>query len=117
MLGIARRVGDRDWKDIWLDSPEHQRVLADIATIKAEGLARPLDTKTKQSTCECRRFTQCLSSFHVNPRRNFYFLPTAKCCAKEQRSALEIPRLRVHSSLRTRLHLAFHLVGFPQAWK
>ncbi|KAJ7292923.1 ABC-2 type transporter-domain-containing protein [Mycena rebaudengoi] len=39
--GITRRVGDRDWKDIWLDSPECQKVRDDIASIKAQALARP----------------------------------------------------------------------------
>jgi hypothetical protein len=52
--GITRRVGDRDWKDIWLDSPECQKVRDDIASIKAQALARPEpENKKALSTCKC----------------------------------------------------------------
>ena len=50
--GVTPRIGDRDWKDIWLDSPEFSRSQAEIEEIKREALAhgRPIDTK--HSTCE-----------------------------------------------------------------
>ncbi|KAF5312934.1 hypothetical protein D9619_002752 [Psilocybe cf. subviscida] len=38
--GVTPRVGNRDWKDIWLDSPEHQKVKEDIEVIKRDALAR-----------------------------------------------------------------------------
>ncbi|GBE77519.1 ABC-2 type transporter-domain-containing protein [Sparassis latifolia] len=34
--GLAPRIGDRDWNDIWLDSPEYAEVRADIDRIKHE---------------------------------------------------------------------------------
>jgi ATP-binding cassette, subfamily G (WHITE), member 2, SNQ2 len=52
--GIAPRIGDRDWKDVWLDSPEHQQVLDEIAAIKANGLAKPVADNQKLTTCESR---------------------------------------------------------------
>ncbi|KAF6754266.1 ABC-transporter [Ephemerocybe angulata] len=39
--GVTPMVGDRDWKDVWLDSPEYKAALAEIEAIKAEGLSRP----------------------------------------------------------------------------
>ena len=53
--GIAARIGDRDWKDVWLDSPEHQKVLDEIAAIKAYGLAKPLTDNKNLTTCKFRR--------------------------------------------------------------
>ncbi|KAJ7597296.1 ABC-2 type transporter-domain-containing protein [Mycena floridula] len=48
--GLAHRVGDRDWKDLWLESPEYKTVMQEIAIIKGDGLARPVTTKTTSST-------------------------------------------------------------------
>ncbi|KAI5478639.1 ABC transporter [Pseudohyphozyma bogoriensis] len=42
--GSRRRIGDKDWADIWLDSPEHAEVKAEIVRLKEEGLARPEST-------------------------------------------------------------------------
>jgi ATP-binding cassette, subfamily G (WHITE), member 2, SNQ2 len=50
--GVKPRVGNRDWKDIWLDSPEFRTVLKEIEQIKASGLARPEDSKKASSTCK-----------------------------------------------------------------
>jgi len=50
--GITPRVGDRDWKDIWLDSPEHARVKEEIAAIKREALSLPVVESEHQSTCK-----------------------------------------------------------------
>ena len=50
--GVTPRIGDRDWKDIWLESPECRAVQDEIAAIKREGLARPLAEKQKYSTCK-----------------------------------------------------------------
>jgi len=49
--GIAPRVGPRDWKDVWLDSAEYQKVRREIAQIKAEGLAKPEPERSDSSTC------------------------------------------------------------------
>ena len=49
--GLTPRIGDRDWKDIWLESPEYQRTLQEIQEIKAEGLARTPLRKGEETTC------------------------------------------------------------------
>ena len=49
--GLAPRVGPRDWKDVWLDSPEYQRVRTEIEEIKAQGLAVPVTENSQTRTC------------------------------------------------------------------
>ena len=49
--GITPRVGDRDWAEIWLESPEHQKVLAEIEAIKRSGLSKPDTSSKKTQTC------------------------------------------------------------------
>ena len=53
--GVTPRIGARDWKDIWLDSPEYQQALREIAEIKTEALKKPVVDKKKMSTCEFLR--------------------------------------------------------------
>ncbi|KAJ8515436.1 hypothetical protein ONZ45_g7152 [Pleurotus djamor] len=48
--GVAPRVGDRDWKDVWLDSPEYAVVRQEIEDIKKTALARPVDEHKVTST-------------------------------------------------------------------
>ncbi|KAF8555113.1 pleiotropic drug resistance ABC transporter [Imleria badia] len=48
--GLSPRVGPRDWKDVWLDSPEFQRVRAEIDDIKAHGLAIPVSENNQTRT-------------------------------------------------------------------
>ena len=36
--GLTPRVGDRDWADIWRDSPEFQETLDEIEYIKSEAI-------------------------------------------------------------------------------
>ncbi|KAH9981076.1 ABC-2 type transporter-domain-containing protein [Lactifluus volemus] len=47
--GITPRIGDRDWKDIWLDSPEFARTRADIEEIKRKSLAHDRFVDTNPS--------------------------------------------------------------------
>ncbi|KAH0837832.1 pleiotropic drug resistance ABC transporter [Lanmaoa asiatica] len=49
--GLSPRVGPRDWKDVWLDSAEYQRVRTEINEIKAQGLAVPVTEKSQTSAC------------------------------------------------------------------
>ncbi|GAA5969290.1 hypothetical protein JCM8115_006751 [Rhodotorula mucilaginosa] len=42
--GSGRRVGDKDWADIWLESEELVRVKETIKQLNAEGLAMPEET-------------------------------------------------------------------------
>ncbi|KAF8633557.1 hypothetical protein AX15_001356 [Amanita polypyramis BW_CC] len=48
--GVTPRVGDRDWGDIWRESPEFKRVKEEIRSIKAAGLAKPADDKKNITT-------------------------------------------------------------------
>lgn len=48
--GVTPRVGDRDWKDIWLGSPEYKKVREEINGIKDAGLAKPAEDKRQIST-------------------------------------------------------------------
>ena len=43
--GSRPRVGDRDWADIWRDSPELEEVKKQITRLKDERKAAPLDLK------------------------------------------------------------------------
>ena len=49
--GVSPRVGDRDWKDVWLDSVEYQQVRDEIKAIKAEALSRPEPDRKTLNTC------------------------------------------------------------------
>jgi ABC-type multidrug transport system ATPase subunit len=53
--GITPRIGDRDWKDIWLDSPEFARAKEEIEEIKRETSARNQTVTTKGSMCKSSR--------------------------------------------------------------
>jgi ATP-binding cassette, subfamily G (WHITE), member 2, SNQ2 len=53
--GITPRIGDRDWKDIWLDSSEFARAKDEIEEIKRETSARNQTLTTKRSTCRSSR--------------------------------------------------------------
>jgi ATP-binding cassette subfamily G (WHITE) protein 2 (SNQ2) len=49
--GVSPRIGDRDWKDLWLESQEYQRVREEIESIKKVALARPEPDRKALSTC------------------------------------------------------------------
>lgn len=49
--GLSPRVGPRDWKDVWLDSPEYRRVRAEIDEIKTQGLAVPVTENSQSRAC------------------------------------------------------------------
>jgi ABC-type multidrug transport system ATPase subunit len=53
--GITPRIGDRDWKDIWLDSPEFAHAKEEIEEIKRETSARNQTVSTKRSMCRSSR--------------------------------------------------------------
>ena len=50
--GVTPRIGNRDWKDIWLDSPEYQQAKQEIEVMKAEALKKPVPEKSSVSTCK-----------------------------------------------------------------
>jgi len=47
--GITPRIGDRDWKDVWVDSPEFAHAKEEIEDIKRETSARNQTLTTKRS--------------------------------------------------------------------
>ena len=50
--GVTPRVGDRDWKDIWLESPEFIKTKEEIATIKKAALLEEDPDQKLITTCE-----------------------------------------------------------------
>ena len=50
--GVTPRVGNRDWKDIWSESPEFVRMKDEIATIKKTALLEDEPDQKLMSTCE-----------------------------------------------------------------
>ena len=50
--GVTPRIGNRDWKDIWLESEECKRAREEIVNLKAQALAKPVRQEKKTSTCE-----------------------------------------------------------------
>ncbi|KAJ7150350.1 ABC-2 type transporter-domain-containing protein [Mycena filopes] len=48
--GTTPRVGDRDWKDIWLESRECAKLREDIAAIKRDALTQPEPEKKALTT-------------------------------------------------------------------
>lgn len=50
--GVTPRVGPKDWKDVWLESPECSRVKQHIRELNSAALARSEDTgKELTRTC------------------------------------------------------------------
>ena len=47
--GLAPRVGDRDWADVWRESPQFQETVEEIERIKANGLQKPAEEKSNVS--------------------------------------------------------------------
>lgn len=45
--GVSPRIGDRDWKDVWLDSPECAQVREEIAIMKKVALEKPYESNKK----------------------------------------------------------------------
>ncbi len=50
--GLAPRIGDRDWKDIWLDSPEYKQMREELEQLKADGLTHSTAHNHDDSVCE-----------------------------------------------------------------
>ncbi|KAG9049168.1 hypothetical protein FS837_010987 [Tulasnella sp. UAMH 9824] len=48
--GSQPRIGPRDWKDIWQESPEFAQMKREIEDLKAEGVARSTEDTTKPTT-------------------------------------------------------------------
>lgn len=62
--GLSPRVGDRDWADVWRDSPEYEVMLGEIENIKQQGLARPVSEKKHETTCKSFACPEYKPSFY-----------------------------------------------------
>lgn len=100
--GVTPRIGDRDWKDIWLDSQEYQTAKDELAKLKAVALAKPQDQAQDMSTCE---FYLPITGSEINiPRRcHASLVPVEDCCEKRKPFLVETARLHLQSSLHSRL--------------
>ncbi|KDQ63068.1 hypothetical protein JAAARDRAFT_202584 [Jaapia argillacea MUCL 33604] len=68
--GVTPRIGDRDWGDIWRDSPECRAVHEEIQALKSEGLSRPVADHGVQTTYA----TSFLYQLRIVTKRNFVAL-------------------------------------------
>ncbi|KAI0804598.1 ABC-2 type transporter-domain-containing protein [Irpex lacteus] len=48
--GLEPRIGDRDWADIWRDSPEYKVMRQEIEDINQQGLAHPVPEHNNETT-------------------------------------------------------------------
>lgn len=80
--GVTPRVGKRDWKDIWLESPEFVKMKEEIATIKKTALLEEEPDRKFMSTCEqvlvigCHTILTCQRCY-------FLFLSAQDCGSAE----------------------------------
>ncbi|KAF5385059.1 hypothetical protein D9615_001097 [Tricholomella constricta] len=68
--GVTPRVGDRDWKDIWLDSEECRLAKEEIKAIKERGLAKAEPDRKAMSTWQRLDATSFLYQLKVVVQRN-----------------------------------------------
>ena len=54
--GLSPRIGDRDWADIWRESPEYKVMRQEIEKIKQQGVDHPISEKNRASTCKYSAF-------------------------------------------------------------
>jgi len=95
--GISPRIGDRDWKDIWLDSPECARTKAEIEEIKQDALARNRSLTTKRSMCRSSTRSP-VSLLNCTSRCDTTLVPAEGGRATELTFVVEIPRLHFHTT-------------------
>lgn len=68
--GSRPRTGPRDWKDIWLESPEFAKLKAEIEELKADSIARSTEETTKPTTYA----TPIMYQLHVVVKRSLISL-------------------------------------------
>lgn len=52
--GSSRRIGKQDWADIWLESPELEKVKQTIIQLDAEALQLEVGDSNLSNECESR---------------------------------------------------------------
>lgn len=115
--GLAPRIGDRDWKDIWLDSPEYRETREEIDRIKTEALALPAPEKSHESTCKFSMHgaSQYLSNPGVTDATPFWVQLT-EVVKRNNRALWRMPeyvfsRLFVHAFISLFVSLSFLQLG------
>jgi len=98
--GISPRIGDRDWKDIWLDSQEFARTKAELEEIKQDALTRSHSSGTKRLTCRFSKYSP-ISLLNCASRCDAALVPTEGSCAAECALVVEIARIHFHTTLLT----------------
>ncbi|TFK56519.1 hypothetical protein OE88DRAFT_1649845 [Heliocybe sulcata] len=97
--GVSAKVGDRDWAELWLESPECAKVRQEIQDVKQHALSLPVPEKQKQSTYATPFWYQ----LHVVVKRNTLSL---------WRSADYVwTRLFVHAVISLSVSLSFLQLG------
>ena len=112
---MTPRIGDRDWKDIWLDSPEYQKMRQEIEDIKREGLARPPPDRQNESTCKSLDVSKTVTIVLILYRRHIVLDAAQRGCETEQLGPLAVTRIRLQQAICPRLYLPRNLPVFPAA--
>lgn len=94
--GVAPRIGNKDWKDIWLESPEFKQVLAEIEQIKAEGLSRPEPAKADTRTCKPLLTPGAECVIDLASRCHLVLRSIARGCQEEHLALVEDSQLYLH---------------------
>ena len=111
--GITPRVGPRDWKDIWLESPERVRIKEDIRAMKSAAQSRPSETnKELTTTCEWR-YAWASPGTQVRPRCDTLRVSSQGRRQPKSHCLVAIARLRLDSPIRSRFHLSFRFLVSP----
>lgn len=114
--GVTPRVGDKDWKDVWLESEEYRRVREEIDNIKATGLARPEPSKGQTSTCE-PRLSLAQENILISSRCHLFLHSAPSCQCSKRCRLMEISRIYLHSVVRLQLYLPLCVALLPATWQ
>lgn len=113
--GLAPRIGDRDWKDIWLDSPEYRETREEIDRIKTEALALPAPEKSHESTCKCSMHGASQDMSNRCYRCYTVLGATHRSREAQQPRIVAYARIRLQQAFRARVHLALRVAVLPPA--
>jgi len=111
--GTSPRIGHRDWKDIWLDSPEFRLVKEEIRELKISATSR----KTKMvSKCEWPNLDST-DDHSCQNRRDTVPLPTGCCHEARFRHYVAFSWLHFHAARLAHFHRIVCVPCFSSARK
>jgi len=111
--GSARRIGPHDWKDIWLASPEYQKVLVDIQKLEEKGQNRVEENTTKPQACMSSVLFEGIYYLTTGFRCHPALVSTQSREPKSNLSSLAKPRLRLDEDVCSYLDRPFCIFDFP----